>query len=272
MFEATSQYIAEEGMFHGFIPRIMGTRFDILLAGVSSALGESCWALTVTELQRLDKILNRFDATSEVSRLNGNAFKKPFVVSREFWDILNDCKKYHQMTSGIFDVTLKDFSLVKFHEETKSVSFSISDLSLDFGGYAKGYALEKIKGILKKQNIEHAFINFGNSSIMGIGKHPYGNGWKVNINNPFHPEKVLGEFTLKNAVLTTSGNTPDYTEHIIHPFSGKRNNEKKCICVITNNACDGEVLSTSLIASHQDKQKIITKFEPAKIIEYKFVN
>lgn len=269
MIETTSQYIVEERIFYGLVPRIMGTRFEMLIADVNPEQGERCWALITSELQRLDKMLNRFDATSEVSRLNQCAAEQPFEVSVELWLILKDCKKYHQMTNRIFDVTLNDFSQVKFHAKTNSISFLVPDLSLDFGGYAKGYALEKSRIILKNEGIEHVFINFGNSSIMAFGRHPFGKSWKVSIENPFSAGVILDEFTLSESTLTTSGNTPDYTEHIINPISRKRSNEKKCVCVITSNACDGEVLSTILIAaSYDNKQKIIAKFNSEKITEY----
>lgn len=269
MFEATFQYIAEERIFYGQVSRVMGTRFEMLIAGVDAEKGERCWALVITELQRLDKMLNRFDTTSEVSRVNKRASREPFVVSDEFWSILKECEKYHQMSYGVFDVTLSNFSQLKFHPKTNSISFLVSDLLLDFGGYAKGYALEKIRKILKNESIKHAFVNFGNSSVMALGKHPYGNSWKVNIENPFLAGDVLNEFILNDTTLTTSGNTPDYSAHIINPISQKRVNERKCVCIVTDNACDGEVLSTALVASPFDeKQKIIDNFNADKIIEY----
>lgn len=269
MLEVTSQYIVGERIFYGQVLRVMGTRFEMLIANVDTEKGERCWALTTTELQRLDKMLNRFDTTSEVSRANKRAFINPFVVSNEFWSILKDCEKYYKLTNGFFDVTLRDFSQLKFFPENQSISFLIPNLSLDFGGYAKGYALEKIRQILKNEKIEHAFINFGNSSILALGRHPYGDSWKVNVENPFLAGEVLGEFTLNDSILTTSGNSPGYTEHIINPISGKRNKERKCVCVVTQNACDGEVLSTSLIASTFDeKHKIIANFNVEKLAEY----
>ncbi|KAB6330869.1 FAD:protein FMN transferase, partial [Bacteroides xylanisolvens] len=54
-------------MFHGFIPHIMGTRFDILLIHSDIDRLNTLWADIAYELERLDKILNRFDPHSEVS-------------------------------------------------------------------------------------------------------------------------------------------------------------------------------------------------------------
>lgn len=269
ILESTSNYIEQEKIFHGFIPRIMWTRFDLLISDVDSAQGENIWSQVVAELQRLDKMLNRFDSTSEVSRLNQKAIRNAFQVSNEFWNILMECKKYFQLTNGIFDVTLKDFSQINFHIDSQSISFETSDISLDFGGYAKGYALEKIKNILQKEKIQNAFVDFGNSSILALGTHPYGDSWKVSIENPFEPGSILDEFSLEDSTLTTSGNTPNYTNHIVNPISASGVVGNKCVCIITDNACDGEVLSTTLMAAPPDeKQKIMTNFEVENVVEY----
>lgn len=263
------QFYDDSMMSHGSLSIVMGTKFDIILLGKSKVEAENIWSQVVVELQRLDKMLNRFDPTSEVSRLNRKAFESPFEVSDELWSILNDCRKYYEMTGGIFDVTLNDFSSVKFYEETNFVSFLDSDVSLDFGGYAKGYALEKVKIILQNEQVENAFVDFGNSSIMALGRHPYGDSWKVSIENPFDPGKVLGEFSLEDSTLTTSGNTPEYSTHIVNPISGKRIETKQCVCVVASNARDGEVLSTALIAAtEQKKQEIISQFNVEKILEF----
>ncbi len=268
MLETTSRYIEEEKLFHGFIPRIMGTRFDVLLSDVDLGTGNKCWSQIVNELQRLEKMMNRFDPTSEVSRLNVNASKTPTTVSNELWFILQECKKYHQLTNGLFDITLSDFHNIEFHTNIQSVSFT-KGISLDFGGFAKGYALEKIKEILRNENVENAFIDFGNSSILAIGKHPYGDSWKASVVNPFIPGNILKEFALKNSSLTTSGNTPSYTGHIINPASGKQCITKKCVCIVTNNASEGEVLSTALMVAHEEeKQEIIKNFKTEQIIEF----
>ena len=267
--ESTSNYIEQEKIFHGFIPRIMWTRFDLLISDVDSTQGENIWSQVVAELQRLDKMLNRFDSTSEVSRLNQKATRNAFQVSDEFWNILLECKKYFQLTNGMFDITLKDFSQINFHIDSQSISFETSDISLDFGGYAKGYALEKIKNILQKEKIQNAFVDFGNSSILALGTHPYGDSWKVSIENPFEPGSILDEFSLEDSTLTTSGNTPNYTNHIVNPISGSPIVGNKCVCIITENACDGEVLSTTLMAvSPVEKQKILTNFEVENVVEY----
>ena len=76
-------------MFHGFIPHIMGTRFDILIIHSDFTLLNRIWAVIINEIEHLDKILNRFDPKSEVSRLNSLKSQSPIPISTELEEILH---------------------------------------------------------------------------------------------------------------------------------------------------------------------------------------
>lgn len=254
-------------MFHGFIPRVMGTRFDILAIHPGLPLLNMLWSKITDELERLDKMLNRFDAASEVSKLNQQAYQKAVPISAELEDILCSCQYYHEKTLHLFDITLKDFSQVQIRHD-HSVSFNNSSVTLDLGGFAKGYALKKIREILLQENIEHAFVNFGNSSIMGIGHHPYGNCWKVSLQNPY-TQQSLDEFCLTNNTLSTSGNTERYSGHIINPLTGTCNEQRKIASVLSADPLDAEILSTTwMIANDRQQKQISANFKHIKGITY----
>ena len=263
-------YYESSSLFHGSLLNIMGTRFDILFIIEKKKASEDLWDKVQFELIRLDKLFNRFDIGSEVSQINASAYLSPFIVSSEMWNILLSCKKYHQKTNGLFDITLSNFNRILFDNNNNSIKFADKDLQIDFGGYAKGYAIEKVKDILIENNIQNSFINFGNSSILALGKHPYGDCWSIGIENPYQKGEILGEFKLKEESLSTSGNMPSNPKHIVNPFTGNLNEEKKVVSIITKNSIDAEVLSTSLmIAQLEEKGKILDHFNASKIFIYK---
>jgi thiamine biosynthesis lipoprotein len=269
MQSAFSDYYDSSSMFHGFLGDIMGTRFDIVIIGKGKSETGKVWEKTVHELRRLERMLNRFDEESEVSRINLVASEHPVEVSEEMWAILMDCRYYHDATQGLFDITLKDFSKIVFNENHRSVYFSHKDMHLDFGGYAKGYALDKIKNILLEADITQCFVDFGGSSILALGHHPYGDIWKVSLKNPFAEGETVDEIALRDESMSTSGNTPLYTKHIIDPFSGEYNDKRKLVNVVSPHPIDAEVLSTALMVADTDKKKSITdQFDKAKVNEY----
>ena len=263
-------YYESSSLFHGSLLSIMGTRFDLLYVIGDELAGEYIWDKIRLELIRLDKLFNRFDMESEVSRINASARLSPFIVSAEMWEILLSCRMYHKLTSGLFDITLKDYNNVLLNDNNKSVLFAEKDLHIDFGGYAKGYAVERIKDILKESKVKDSFINFGNSSICAFGNHPYGDCWSIGIENPYKKGEVLGEYKLKDDAMSTSGNMPSNPKHIVNPFTGKYNEEKKVVSIVTKNSTDAEVLSTSLMISQkEEEEKILENFNISEIFIYK---
>lgn len=263
-------YYDSSQMFHGSMMNIMGTRFDIIIIGKTLAVSESIWFKIESELKRLNHIMNRFDKLSEISRINSSAAINQVSLSDEMWQILNNCKTYYMKTFGLFDITLKDFNTVILNEHERTVKFTSADISIDFGGYGKGYALKKIKEILIEHNIEHCYADFGNSSILGIGHHPHGDAWKVSIDNPYKPAQIVDEIELKDVTLSISGNTPMYSGHIIKPKTGKWVRDHKMISVLSDDPLDAEVLSTVfMIANEQETKKITKNFNIHTINEYR---
>lgn len=269
MNPSSSAYYDESRMFHGSLSRIMGTRFDLVLTGTGREHSARIWEHIQYELESLDHMLNRFDPDSEISVINNRAGNSPVQVSHEMWSILQECRDYHQKTFGLFDITLSDFSRVTFHEKEHSVHFLQPGLSFDLGGYAKGYAMKKLVNILKTNNVENCFVDFGLSAIFALGHHPYGDSWKVSIENPFHKGEILGEIALKNSALSTSGNTPNYAGHIVNPLNRKWNREKRLVCVESDDPVDAEVLTTAWIAADTIlKEKLLTQFDTKQILDY----
>ena len=56
---AYSNYYAASGLFHGSMSSVMGTQFDILMVGNDPRLLGTVWEKVESEVQRLDKMLNR---------------------------------------------------------------------------------------------------------------------------------------------------------------------------------------------------------------------
>ena len=251
---ATTEYYEQEQMFHGFIPHIMGTKFDLLLFHGNQSVLQSVWENICSTLERLDGTMNKFDPRSEVYALNSYKPETPLPVSDELRAILSLCGEYYERTCHLFDITLSDFGLVQLTEE--GISFASPTICLDFGGFGKGYALKKIENIISEHGIAHAFVNFGNSAILGMGHHPYGDGWKVGFVNPYNG-CTLHEFNLQNSALSTSGNTPQFYGHIIRPESREANRSMQASTVTDADPLEAEVLSTVwMIANEEEKNRI----------------
>lgn len=264
------------GMLYAWFPS-MYTRVDLVLCHRASE--EELMLITgqiYDKLQQLEKTANYYSPTSELYNVNQNAYNHPIQISQELYDMIHLSMEYQIKTLGCFDITIQS---VNFNKETHhslslspekgSISFKQAGTQVDLSGMLKGYALEKVRDILRSHEIEDALINMGNSSILALGNHPHGEGWKVGfgaqtISASANEEGVL----LRNQCLTTSGNDTNERRHIISPQSGKPIEGCKRLAVVTDNGTVGEVLSTGLFTATPDQRKrIIKQFDLKEIYD-----
>ncbi len=264
-----SHYYDASSLFHGSLLNIMGTRLDAVFIETDRALCESVWQKTVAELLRLDKMFNRFDIESEIYSVNLRAPTERVVASDELMSVLISCKRYHLLSRGLFDVTLSDFDAVDLDTEHQTISFSEKNVSIDFGACAKGYALDKVKQVLVEADIKDALIDFGNSSVLALGHHPFGDCWKISVENPFRTGEIVDEIELRDVALSISGNMPTHLKHIVNPRTHQFIEDKKIVSIIAQNSFEAEILSTALmIANHEEQKKILSHFDHALFKEY----
>ena len=240
----------------------MFTRVDILI----SADGSRNDLINVVEqikneLERVEAFANRFDENSELSLINRSAFANNVTVSSELFDIIDECLLYTKKTLGYFDITVNSTngfkdgtSNINLDTENHTIKFLHPDIRLDLSGFIKGYALRAVRNLLLNENIHNALINVGNSSILALGNHPCGEGWKISSSDI----KTINECVLHDECLTTSGNKEQTKWPILQPNTGQPIAIKQQVSVITDDPATGEVLSTALyVATNENKGLIL---------------
>ncbi len=254
----------------------MHTRIDLVLCNRPEVESKQIAALIYEEIGRIEKIGNRFDPESELSVINRMASQQPVRISPDLYDIINLCLEYNKLTLSCFDISIHSekhdrntISSILLSPENQTVYFQKTGIILDLSGFLKGYALEKIRPILSAGKIDDVLVNFGNSSVMAIGNHPFGKGWKIEwetLDNGDEKNPV----TLFNECFTTSGNNSSERRHIINPPTGEYVEGLRKVSVLTDNAITGEVLSTALfVATTEQREELIRDFQcKAFIIMY----
>ena len=252
----------------------MHTRVDIILCCQKS---ENELMLVVNSiydtLRQLERIANYYDPSSELSQVNQRASTAPVMISQSLYRMISLCTEYHKKTLGCFDVTIHSDNYnqdtihsIHLYPEAQSVFFQQAGTS----GFLKGYALDKIREILKVHIIANALINMGNSSVLALGNHPVGTGWKVSFDDQASTTKnhKTQSILLNNECLTTSGNNSDDRKHIISPSSGKPLEGVRQVTVVTDDGTTGEILSTSLfVANQKQRELIMSEFLPKRVID-----
>ena len=268
----------------------MGTRLDMIFYGHSVEEGHRLAKLLLAEIGRLELLMSRYREDSPVWMVNKLAGKKSLSLDFELFEILQTCEEYQKRTGGLFDISLgsvvdlikkRNYDPTTFNRLLESsgmkqvildpdkltIRFRTDAVQIDFGGFGKGYALERIRKLLLSHEILNAFISFGESSVLALGNHPHGAGWKAGVNHQMLKGESLFEFDLQDESLSTSGitsvqgNTGNMGQ-ILHPIKGITDKIYHHISVKSSSATEAEILSTALIAADEFEQKeILARFQ-----------
>ncbi len=246
MIVSEHEYFREGRIFHGFVPLIMGTRLEVLLTGVEENLCAALWERMCGTAGRLQSMMNRFDPESEVSRIN-SAGVSP--LSPEMSGIISECEHFRKSTGGLFDIGRGTVDWGNALDEERSI-IDLRGGNLDFGGIGKGYLLKKYKEMLLEAGITTAYIDFGGSSIMALGHHPYGDCWKVGVRDPFSGA-LIREIELVDMSMSTSGNQPGYDGHITDPRNGLPVTGRKLVTILSPDPLTAEIASTAVMIADE---------------------
>lgn len=273
----------------------MGTRMDMVLPHISSEEGDEIFQAVRLEVKRLERKLSRFDQNGTLFNVNKNASEKEIKLDNELFHIIRDCKEYHEKSYGYFDITqrklmdywkseeedekkfqmlVKMLGSAKIHldEKKQSIRFENEFVEIDLGGYGKGYAFENVRSILAEHAVRCAFLSFGESSVLTLGSHPYGDYWGVGIRNLHVPTENAYAFNIHNKSVSTSGVTPlkkgTGWGHVINPKTGHPVKGSKTVSVCASSPLQAEILSTVLLISEENDLKgILNHFTVDEIVE-----
>ncbi len=252
---------------------VFGTLVEVTIYGEPEARARQATNDVLQEFQRLHNMLHAWQP-SELSELN-KAFAKGEgkSISPELATMLQDATQLSQQSQGLFNPAIGGLiQLWGFHsDEFKQVhldeklikqwvaanpqmgditlqqdiaSTTNQSVQLDFGGYAKGYALDRAAQLLHKQGIHNALINIG-GNILALGQHGK-RPWRVGIQ---HPRKSGALATLElhdGEAIGTSGDYQRYFMldntrycHLIDPRSGYPMQGVQAVTILTQGARAG---------------------------------
>jgi FAD:protein FMN transferase len=257
----------------------MACRFEVTLppadAGQVDAAREA-----LNEADRIEALLTVFRDTSEVARLNRECASADVRTLPEVFDLLQRCARLHAETGGAFDVTstplsrtwgflrregrmpkgdeidaaraLVGLDRVTLDSTAMTVRFAVSGMALNFGAIGKGYAVDRMGGLLRARTVRHALVSAGGSSVLAIGGH--GRGWTIDIRSPRVASGRIARLYLRDGALGTSGAGEQFVVvdgkrygHVIDPRTGWPAHGVVSASVITADAARADALSTAFL-------------------------
>lgn len=255
---------------------VMGTRATLTLWPPADGNAETLVDLVRDEFEHINRRFSPWLEESELSRLNRLGHREPVQVSDEFIELLEHARRYHALTDGAFDITFASVGRLYDYragqapdserlQQTSSgigmehvvwrknhVRLSHPQTRLDFGGIAKGHAIDRAIMLLRDAGVEHAWLSLGGDSyVLGDRR---GRLWQVGIRHPRNPEGTALTLPAEDIAISTSGDYERFfidedgnrVHHILDPGSGRPAGELVSVTVMTQRGVDADALSTGL--------------------------
>ncbi len=162
-------------------------------------------------------------------------------------------------------------SILDIHFQGNQLSSSNPQVQLDFGGSAKGLALDKAIQILKDHHIQHAVVNIG-GDMRVLGNKPADNNqqsiaWRIGIQSPKHADEVIAIAQLPHDMsIVTSGTYQRFFtwqgkqySHLINPKTARPANTFSSVTVLNSNATLADSAATALLIAGPTHWKAVAK-------------
>ena len=142
----------------------------------------------------------------------------------------------------------------------RTVRFSRRGIELDPGGIGKGYAVDRIVDVLKRERVDVALVSAAGSSIYGLGAPPEDSrGWPITIRSPRDPKEEAATVFLRNMSLSTSGSYEKFFwaegrtySHIMDPRTGYPARGTSAVSVLAARTLDSEAWTKPFFINGRD--------------------
>lgn len=230
---------------------VMGTLATFEVQGIAETLDEALEG-ALEELVDVDRRMSLYQPETELSRMNREAFTKPFRVSAATYAVLSQAIEVARGSDGAFDPTVGALShvwrfddesmdarvpsreviqrarsrvgyrFVQLNDEERRVRFLRKGVRLTLDGVAKGYACEQALSVLLASGIRRAVVDVGESSICFAG-----DARTFAIRDPLDPRRAIGSFEWEEGSIASSAGYERQFEiggrrysHLIDPRTG----------------------------------------------------
>ena len=235
----------------------MGTLAEVAVSSSDPDGARRAVEAALDEIRRVDRTMTRFDPGSDVGRANAAAPGRPVRVEEATARVLEAGLRWARGTEGRFDPCLGDAVAAwdvdrrrepLAPEEARrwageglwrslevdartgrdaSVRLHRPEASLDLGGIAKGYAVDRAVEALRRHGVRDGLVSAG-GDLYALGVSEDGDPWEVGIRDPDDPSRHLRVLRLSDRAVATSG---DYEagfdhggrryHHLLDPATGE---------------------------------------------------
>lgn len=233
----------------------MGTRVELHLfgAGESDALSRARAAIEAVD----DALTIQRPSPATVMNERLLAGLEAAIDDAVLLAALGEVEDLVALTGGLFDPTADTASRAggwgtMLLDRAAATIGAAYPTALDFGGFGKGYALDRAAWALRQGGVVSAFLSAGESSIAVVGRHPLGGRWPVGIPHPTVPDRYLVELALEDEALSISSTVGAHADApgrspTVRPATGEAVAAPRTAVAVDCSGARAEALSTALL-------------------------
>lgn len=255
----------------------MTTVFEVIISGGDKEYARKAANAVFNEIDRLERLLSRFDPCSDVGQINLLKPGESMRVNPDVFECLSVAAWAYAETGGAFDVTVGPVLYLHRKKDAPAVQHSEADMAsarrrvgmmrlqlddsdfsvgirpdaeggveVDLGGIGKGYALDKTADILEEWEIKDFLLNAGCSTVLASGNGDKDGGWVVGVGGDWGRAAGVDKVRLIDEAINGSGKEVK-GDHIVDPHTGMPAVEHLAAWSICPSATAGDALSTAFM-------------------------
>lgn len=264
---------------------VFGTTVDITIYDTDRKKAEAAIDQVEQTFQVMHHEWHAWEKGGIVSKINqAIANQLPITIPDSVAEFIVKSQKLSKQSMGLFDPGIGSLvELWGFHSEKwqgpppsdaaiqtwlshkpSITNLSIQDnqltssntyVQLDFGGNAKGLAIDIALQTLRDDGIKNALVSIG-GDMKAIGSKD-NQAWSIGIQNPKNPNQAMAQVALSGGEsIVTSGNYQRYFEwqgkrysHILDPNTGYPSNSFSSVTVIHADATTADSAATAILVA-----------------------
>lgn len=263
----------------------MGTMVEITLVDDDEEAANKAALRAFHEIKRIETLMSPWVESSDVLRINRSAGKEWVTVSPETIEVIRKAQEISNLSGGGFDITvgplaelwrkarergippsieevqgklnLINFRDIRMDQEGK-VFLQKKGMSIDLGGIAKGFAVDKAFELLKSLGYKNLIVNAGGD--LRVGGFKVDQPWSIGIQNPRAPQRIMAKVSVSDTAIATSGDYEKFFfyqdkryHHILNPKDGFPTEGCQSVTILFKEGMTADGLATAVFVLGPEK-------------------
>jgi thiamine biosynthesis lipoprotein len=254
----------------------MGTTARVKVWADDEAVRDRAISDAFSALHIVDDEMSTYKPESQISVLNREGSSRWVQIGPGLAEVLGASIRFGRISNGAFDPTVLPLMVLwgfrggvprlpadseirgvlavtglthlELDTERYRARLTKPGVSLDLGGIAKGYALDRAQTAAREAGAEAGIIDLG-GNIVSFGEQAAG---QIAIQHPLIPDGILGSIPLRERAIATSGGYEKYVTidgrrygHILDPRTGRPTRDVESVTVVAESGMTADALSTA---------------------------